>query len=88
MLELSSYQIADLQIGPEVVVMTNLYREHVDWHGSEQAYRADKLRLLELPGVRGLRAQRARPGAGRPAADAGAASLRNAATAGTCDRAA
>ena len=51
-LELSSYQIADLEIGPEVVVMTNLYREHVDWHGSEQAYRADKLRLLELPGVR------------------------------------
>ncbi len=51
-LELSSYQIADLQTGPQVALFTNLYREHTDWHGSEQAYRADKLRLLELPGVR------------------------------------
>ena len=32
--------------------MTNLFREHLDWHGSEEAYRADKLRLLGLPGVR------------------------------------
>lgn len=50
-LELSSYQIADLRDGPEVALFTNLYREHTDWHGSEQAYRADKLRLLGLPGV-------------------------------------
>ena len=39
-LELSSYQIADLEAGPEVAVVTNLYREHTDWHGSEHAYRA------------------------------------------------
>jgi UDP-N-acetylmuramoylalanine--D-glutamate ligase len=51
-LELSSYHIADLEIGPEVAVVTNLFREHTDWHGSERAYRADKLRLLDLPGVR------------------------------------
>ena len=51
-LELSSYQIADLEVGPEVAVVTNLYREHTDWHGSEQAYREDKLRLLGLRGVR------------------------------------
>ncbi len=50
--ELSSYQIADLTTGPEVAVLTNLYREHTDWHGSEQQYRADKLRLFGLPGVR------------------------------------
>jgi UDP-N-acetylmuramoyl-L-alanine---L-glutamate ligase len=50
--ELSSYQIADLANGPEVAVVTNLYPEHADWHGSEQTYRAEKLRLLELPGVR------------------------------------
>lgn len=50
--ELSSYQIADLRSGPEVAVVTNLFREHVDWHGSEENYRAEKLRLLELPGVR------------------------------------
>jgi UDP-N-acetylmuramoyl-L-alanine---L-glutamate ligase len=51
-LELSSYQTADLQTGPEVALVTNLFKEHTDWHGSEQAYRAEKLRVLELPGVR------------------------------------
>ncbi len=50
--ELSSYQIADLTTGPEVAVFTNLFREHLDWHGSEEAYRADKLRIMGLPGVR------------------------------------
>ncbi|MFN8109774.1 MAG: UDP-N-acetylmuramoyl-L-alanine--D-glutamate ligase [Thermoleophilia bacterium] len=50
--ELSSYQIADLERGPEVALLTNLSREHIDWHGSEGVYRAEKLRLLALPGVR------------------------------------
>jgi UDP-N-acetylmuramoyl-L-alanine---L-glutamate ligase len=51
-LELSSFHIADLEWGPEVALVTNLYREHADWHGSQERYRADKLRLLGLPGVR------------------------------------
>lgn len=51
-IELSSYQIADLATGPEVAVVTNLFPEHVDWHGSDAVYRAEKLRLLQLPGVR------------------------------------
>jgi len=50
-LELSSYQIADLRQGPEVAAITNLYREHIDWHRSEDAYRREKLRLFSLPGV-------------------------------------
>jgi UDP-N-acetylmuramoyl-L-alanine---L-glutamate ligase len=50
--ELSSYHTADLATGPEVALVTSLFREHTDWHGSEEAYRADKLRLLGLPGVR------------------------------------
>ena len=50
--ELSSYQIADLTVGPEVAVLTNLSREHTDWHGGEQRYRADKLRIFELPCTR------------------------------------
>ena len=33
-------------------MITNLYREHTDWHGSEEQYRADKLRIFELPGTR------------------------------------
>lgn len=51
-LELSSYQIADLASGPELVLFTNLYPEHADWHGSVEAYRAEKLRILALPGLR------------------------------------
>jgi UDP-N-acetylmuramoylalanine--D-glutamate ligase len=51
-IELSSYHLADLEVGPEVAVLTNLHREHLDWHRSEEAYRADKLRILGLPGVR------------------------------------
>ncbi len=50
--ELSSYQIADLACGPEVALVGNLYKEHVQWHGTEAVYRAEKLRLLTLPGVR------------------------------------
>jgi UDP-N-acetylmuramoylalanine--D-glutamate ligase len=50
--ELSSFHIADLPVGPEVVLITNVFREHTDWHGSEEVYRADKLRILGLPGVR------------------------------------
>jgi UDP-N-acetylmuramoylalanine--D-glutamate ligase len=50
--ELSSYQIADLTTGPEVALLTNLSREHTDWHRCEEQYRIDKLRLFDLPGVR------------------------------------
>ena len=59
-LELSSYQIADLDTGPEAVLMTNLFKEHTEWHGSEEAYRREKLRLLSLPEVRIAVAERAR----------------------------
>ncbi|HEY4809453.1 MAG TPA: UDP-N-acetylmuramoyl-L-alanine--D-glutamate ligase [Solirubrobacteraceae bacterium] len=49
--ELSSYHTADLEVGPEVALVTNLFKEHTDWHGSEEAYRSEKLRVLTLPGV-------------------------------------
>jgi len=44
--ELSSYQLADLDRSPCIGVVVNLYREHLDWHGSEERYVADKLNLL------------------------------------------
>lgn len=50
-LELSSYQTADLTTGPQTAVASNLYREHLNWHLTEEAYAHDKLRLLGLPGV-------------------------------------
>ncbi|HSS03596.1 MAG TPA: UDP-N-acetylmuramoyl-L-alanine--D-glutamate ligase [Solirubrobacterales bacterium] len=51
-IELSSYQVADLTCGSELAVITNIYEDHADWHGSATRYRRDKLRLLSLPGVR------------------------------------
>ncbi|HYA01018.1 MAG TPA: UDP-N-acetylmuramoyl-L-alanine--D-glutamate ligase [Candidatus Binatia bacterium] len=45
-LELSSHQIADLEWSPRIGVLLNLYREHLDWHGSLERYIADKLNLF------------------------------------------
>ncbi len=53
-IELSSYQIADLERGVDVAVFTNLHPEHADWHGSTTQYYADKLRLAELAPVRAV----------------------------------
>jgi UDP-N-acetylmuramoylalanine--D-glutamate ligase len=48
--ELSSYQLADLQGRIEIGVFTRLFPEHQDWHGSVERYYRDKLRLIELLG--------------------------------------
>ncbi|MEU4236378.1 UDP-N-acetylmuramoyl-L-alanine--D-glutamate ligase [Actinoplanes sp. NPDC026619] len=45
-LELSSYQCADLTDSPRVAVVTSLFPEHLDAHGGEQEYYRDKLNLL------------------------------------------
>jgi UDP-N-acetylmuramoylalanine--D-glutamate ligase len=47
-LELSSYQIADLRHAPDIALVNNLYVEHVPWHGSAETYFRDKLRLVDL----------------------------------------
>ncbi len=47
-LELSSYQCADLVHGPDYGVMVNLMREHIPWHRSLDAYQRDKARLVSL----------------------------------------
>ena len=36
--ELSSYQLAELDTSPDMAVITNLYRDHIDYHGSLEAY--------------------------------------------------
>lgn len=46
--ELSSYQLADLHGRPELGLITRLFPEHLDWHGGEAAYVEAKLRLVEL----------------------------------------
>lgn len=47
-LELSSFQLADLEAQPDVAVLVSLFPEHLDWHGGETHYFADKLRLLSM----------------------------------------
>ncbi|UHQ19655.1 UDP-N-acetylmuramoyl-L-alanine--D-glutamate ligase [Lysobacter sp. KIS68-7] len=48
-IELSSYQtgdVADSGAHPDVAVALNVFPEHLDWHGGQAQYVADKLRLL------------------------------------------
>lgn len=44
-IELSSYQLADLRHTPDLFIVTNLFKEHVPWHETEAQYYHDKLRL-------------------------------------------
>ncbi|CAN7410270.1 UDP-N-acetylmuramoyl-L-alanine--D-glutamate ligase [Devosia sp. LjRoot3] len=48
--ELSSYQTADMGFIPDIAAITNLYPEHVDWHGSVERYYDDKLNLVDRDG--------------------------------------
>jgi len=45
--EVSSYQAADVTVSPRVAVLTSLAPDHLDWHGGVEAYYRDKLRLVE-----------------------------------------
>jgi UDP-N-acetylmuramoylalanine--D-glutamate ligase len=45
--EVSSYQAADVTVTPPVCVLTSLAPDHLDWHGGEERYYRDKLRLIE-----------------------------------------
>lgn len=49
-IEISSYQLSDLTTAPDIGVILNLYEEHMDWHGSVDAYQAAKLRMGEIMG--------------------------------------
>lgn len=50
-IETSSYQAADLTLGPATVVLTSLGEDHLPWHGDYRTYVSDKLSLATLPGV-------------------------------------
>lgn len=45
-LELSSFQAAEARDSPEVGVLTALFPEHLDWHGSVERYYDDKCNLF------------------------------------------
>jgi UDP-N-acetylmuramoylalanine--D-glutamate ligase len=69
--EVSSYQAADVVTSPQVGVLTSLGEDHLPWHGSVQQYRADKLNLFAHAGLQHLVVESADPNAvaatvGRP----------------------
>jgi UDP-N-acetylmuramoylalanine--D-glutamate ligase len=45
-LEISSYQAADLHEVPDIAVVTFLAEDHLSWHGGRDQYLADKLRVV------------------------------------------
>jgi UDP-N-acetylmuramoylalanine--D-glutamate ligase len=53
-IELSSYQLCDLQAKPSLGVLLNFSPEHLSWHGGIEGYRRDKLRLAQLTTPGGL----------------------------------
>lgn len=44
--ELSSYQLEDIEYSPDIAVIINLFPEHMDYHGSTEAYYRAKERIL------------------------------------------
>ena len=53
-LELSELQLPSIPRGAEIAVYTNIGADHLDRHGSLEAYRAVKARLAELSAERGI----------------------------------
>lgn len=48
-IELSSYQTGDVAasgVRPDIALVLNVFPEHLDWHGNEARYVADKLQLV------------------------------------------
>lgn len=45
--EASSFQLYRGGVSPKVAVITNIGIDHIDWHGSAEAYRASKCRIAD-----------------------------------------
>lgn len=47
-MELSSYQLMDLQSSPPIAVITSFFPEHLDYHGSLEAYKDAKKHIVRF----------------------------------------
>ncbi len=47
-LEMSSYQLMELTRSPEIAVVTSFFPDHLDYHGSLEAYRDAKANIVRL----------------------------------------
>lgn len=48
--EISSYQLADLPVSPPIAVVTSFFPEHLDYHGSLEAYLEAKKHICRFQG--------------------------------------
>lgn len=53
-LELSSYQLADVHSSPHISACGNLFNDHTDWHGSLDAYWEAKHNIMRFAGANDL----------------------------------
>lgn len=44
-MELSSYQLADLKLSPKIAVVTSFFPDHLDYHGSLENYKQAKMNI-------------------------------------------
>ncbi|HUZ40218.1 MAG TPA: UDP-N-acetylmuramoyl-L-alanine--D-glutamate ligase [Acidimicrobiales bacterium] len=49
-LEVSSFQCVDIEVAPGLVIITSMGSDHLDWHGTLEDYRRDKLSLTRASG--------------------------------------
>ena len=54
-IEVSSYQAADLGCTPSIAALTTIGEDHTDWHGSADRYHRDKARVFTAPAIGGRR---------------------------------
>lgn len=57
--EFSSYQASDLELSPDIVMFTNLFSVHTDWHQGHDGYCRDKVHLAQFADVAFVNAENA-----------------------------
>ncbi len=50
-IEVSSYQAADLRCTPSIAALTAIGEDHLDWHGTVERYHRDKARVFTAPAI-------------------------------------